>query len=42
MESLKQAMKYMTESQGFDRVLNKVRATSERDIREGVPPATGR
>lgn len=43
MESLREAMKYMVESQGFDRVLRKVQAGCRGEGgRADVPPAAGR
>lgn len=38
MQSLKEAMKYMTESQGFDRVLRKVRAPGGQGSGSAAPP----
>lgn len=39
MESLKEAMKYMLESQGFDRVLRKVRALGGQGSGSAAPAA---
>lgn len=38
VQSLKEAMKYMTESQGFDRVLRKVRAPGGQGSGSAAPP----
>lgn len=38
MESLKEAMKYMVESKGFDRVLGKVRALGGQGSGSAAPP----